>query len=214
MKDQQKCRLTGPTTGCFAIQVSCIEEKHTTSCKIYLEKQTNKKQVYIYTYTQVCTIVWGARANQRHTRHHRSSRVYVRVSWCLYVQFWGAIHVQQAFDVRSNTCHIHAYVHTRTHIQHFHSSTALCKKPRETHTLTEAMKARQKFRLAGPTTGCYSIQDTCIEEKQRVRQTAVVYTQKSKQTTYIYTHTHTHIHKLRKFKFVCVLSMCNKHLIC
>jgi uncharacterized membrane protein len=132
--------------------------------------------------------VWGARANQRHTRHHRSSQgcasdlcmcsrvcgkeisthsctctcactaaqpylkgvrvcttcasvcaaiislihplclsvclyVHVRVSWCLYTQCWGAIHVQQASDDRSNTCHIHSYVHTLTHIQHFHSRT-------------------------------------------------------------------------------------------
>ena len=54
---------------------------------------------------------------------------------------------------RSGHCHIHSYVHTLTHIQRIHSSTVLCKQPRETRTLTEAMKARQKCRLAGPTTG-------------------------------------------------------------
>ncbi len=64
--------------------------------------------------------------------------MYVRVSWCLYIQCWGAIHVQQVFDVSSNSCHIHSYVHTLTHIQHFHSSTALCKKPRETHSSDES----------------------------------------------------------------------------
>jgi hypothetical protein len=31
----------------------------------------------------VCMIVWGARANQRHTRHHRSSRV---CEWSLHVR--------------------------------------------------------------------------------------------------------------------------------
>jgi hypothetical protein len=49
--------------------------------------------------------------------------------------------------------------------QHFHSSTVLYKQPRETNTLTEAMKARQKRRVAGPTTGFCSNQDTCVEEK-------------------------------------------------
>jgi hypothetical protein len=39
----------------------------------------------------------------------------------------------------SHSCHIHSYVHTLTHTQHFHSSTVLCKQPRETRTLTEAM---------------------------------------------------------------------------
>jgi hypothetical protein len=36
------------------------------------------------------------------------------------------------------------------------------------NTLTEAMKARQKCPLAGPTTGCSANKDTCIKEKQRV----------------------------------------------
>jgi hypothetical protein len=30
-------------------------------------------------------IVWGATANQRHTRHHRSSRVWLVCEWCLHV---------------------------------------------------------------------------------------------------------------------------------
>jgi hypothetical protein len=81
--------------------------------------------------------------------------------------------VTQELDVRSNSCHIHSYVHILTHIQHFHSSTVLCKQPQETRTLTEAMKDRQKCLVAGPTTGCCSKKDTCIEEKQRVRQPAV-----------------------------------------
>ena len=36
-------------------------------------------------------------------------------SWCLYLQCWGAIHVQQAFDVRSNSCHIHTHTYTHSH---------------------------------------------------------------------------------------------------
>ncbi len=35
----------------------------------------------------------------------------------------------------------------------------------EKHALTEAMKARQKCPVAGPTTGCWTTQDTCIEER-------------------------------------------------
>jgi hypothetical protein len=46
----------------------------------------------------------------------------------------------------------------------------------EKHTLTEAMKARQKCSVAGPTTGCWTKKAACIEEKQRVRQPAVGYT--------------------------------------
>jgi hypothetical protein len=91
----------------------------------------------------------------------------------------------------------HTYTHSLTHIQHFHSSTALCKQPRETHTLTEAMKARLKSRVAGPTTGCWTNEATCIEEDQRVRHPAVRCHQKNtpkKIKTYIHTHTHTSMH--------------------
>ena len=148
------------------------------------------------------------------------------------------MHVQQAFDVRSNSCHIHSYVHTLTHIQHLHSSTALCKQPRGTCKLTQAMKARQKCRLAGPTTGCWTTQDTCIEEKQRVRQTAVVYTQKKKRDKHACMHMHVCVSVCCYYfanpstlcvclpvctcTSVCpdaciynaeVISMCNKHLM-
>ena len=63
----------------------------------------------------------------------------------------------------------------------------------EKHTLTEAMKARQKRRLAGPTTCCWTNKAACIEEKQRVRPPAVRYTQEKKKI-YIYIHTHTSMH--------------------
>jgi hypothetical protein len=48
----------------------------------------------------------------------------------------------------------------------------LSTQPQETPTLTQAMKARQKRRVAGPTTGSGSTKATCIDEKQRVRQPA------------------------------------------
>ena len=75
----------------------------------------------------------------------------------------------------------HAYTYSH-YIQHCHASTRLCKQPRETHTLTEARKARQKRRVAGPTTGCWTNEAPCIEEKQRVRQPAVSYTCKDTQS--------------------------------
>ena len=63
----------------------------------------------------------------------------------------------------------------------------------KTRTLTEAMKARQKRRVPGPTTGCWTNQDACIEDKQRVRPPAVRYTQKSKQTNNKHIHIHTRL---------------------
>jgi hypothetical protein len=56
------------------------------------------------------------------------------------------------------------------------------------------MKARQKRRLAGSTTGCCANKEPCIEEKQRVRQPAVRYTQKNKKKKNKYIHTQTHRH--------------------
>ncbi len=56
------------------------------------------------------------------------------------------------------------------------------------------MKARQKLRLAGPTTGCCPKQAPCSDEKQRVRQPAVRDTQKNKQKKeQICTYTHTNM---------------------
>jgi hypothetical protein len=87
---------------------------------------------------------------------------------------------------------IYTHTYTLTHIQHFHSSTALCKKPRETHTLTEAMKVQRKRRVAGPTTGCCTTKDTCIEvngELCRQLSGALRKTNKQKRNKYIHTHT-------------------------
>ena len=88
----------------------------------------------------------------------------------------------------------HAYTHSHTFntVTQAQYSVLLCKHPRETRTLTEAMKGQQKRRVAGPTTGCCSNLATCIVEKQRVRQPDVRHTQKNKQKKNKYKHTHTH----------------------
>ncbi len=67
------------------------------------------------------------------------------------------------------------------------------QQSRATHTLTQAMKARQKCRVAGLTNCCCTNKDTCIEEKQRVRQPAARYTQQNKQKKNKYIHTHTQV---------------------
>jgi hypothetical protein len=70
--------------------------------------------------------------------------------------------------------------------KHFHSSTvSQYSATRTTHTLTKPMKAPQERRVVGPTTGCWTNEDTFVEEKQRVGQTVVRYTQKEKHI-YIY----------------------------
>ncbi len=93
---------------------------------------------------------------------------------------------------RHYMCALHVRVCVRCYYC-IKSSKVLCKQPRETCKLTQAMKARQKSRLTGPTTGCWTNKASCIEEKQTVRQTALVYTQHSKQTRnkYMYIHIHT-----------------------
>jgi hypothetical protein len=58
-------------------------------------------------------------------------------------------------------------------INTFTQAHYLSTQPRETHTLTAMMKARQKRPLAGSTTGSRTNEAPCIDEKQRVRQPAV-----------------------------------------
>jgi hypothetical protein len=133
-----------------------------------------------------------------HACAHRSSTASlkgVRVFQC-----WGAMHVQQAFDVRSNSCQIHSYVHTLTHIQHFHSSTVLCKQPQEIHTLTEAMKVRQKCRLAGSTTGCWTKKESCIERRNRELGRELSSILRKANNNKINTHKHTY----RQCTYVCM----------
>ncbi len=117
MKARRKCRVTGQTAGCSLKQVTCIEEKQTVrqrSCRVYSEKQTNKKQIYVLTHAPmvcmfVCMLVWGARANQRHTRHHRSSRV---SEWSLHAFVcvrWQVSYMLNKNQIRSNTLVKHTY---------------------------------------------------------------------------------------------------------
>jgi hypothetical protein len=57
------------------------------------------------------------------------------------------------------------------------------------------MKALKKRRVQGPTTGCWTNKDPCVEEKERVRQPAARYAHKKKEKKKnIYFHTHTSMH--------------------
>ncbi len=71
-------------------------------------------------------------------------------------------------------------------INTFTKAQYLSTQPRETRTLTEAMKARQTHRVPGPTTGCSPNKTACIEDNEL---TAVRYQEKKK---YKYMHTRTH----------------------
>jgi hypothetical protein len=81
--------------------------------------------------------------------------------------------------------------HYSANLTIFTRAQYLRSQPRETHTLTEAMKARQKRRVPGLTTGCCTTQAACIEEKQRVSQPAVRYAQRNKKKMNKYMHEHT-----------------------
>jgi hypothetical protein len=70
----------------------------------------------------------------------------------------------------------------------------------ETHTLTEDMITRQKRTVAGPTTGCCANKESCTEEKQRIRQPAVRYTEQNKTKKPTYTCTDT-----QEWMLVCML---------
>ena len=63
----------------------------------------------------------------------------------------------------------------------------------KTRTLTEAKKARQKKRVPGPITGCWTNEDPYIQKKQRVSPPAVRYTPTQKRTS-IYILRQTSIH--------------------
>jgi hypothetical protein len=116
-------------------------------------------------------------------------------SLCMFV-CWQALtpththtHTQEILKTQSNTRQV------MIEKQHFHSSTvSQYSATRKTHT--QAMKARQKRRVAGPTTDCCSNKASCIEEKQRQRKPTVRCNQtnkRKKEQTYTYT-THTSMH--------------------
>ncbi len=57
----------------------------------------------------VCMIVWGARVNQRHTRHHRSSRV---CEWSLYVcarVLTAVVHSHNSGQAKHRYSHTHQW---------------------------------------------------------------------------------------------------------
>jgi hypothetical protein len=111
-----------------------------TRCKLYSAKQNKKEQTYTCTDTQVrmliCMNVWGARVNQSQAT---SCQVYS--------------------EKQANK---HAYLCASVCMS---EAQYLSTQPRETRTLTKAMKARPKCPVAGPTTGCWTNQATCIEGK-------------------------------------------------
>jgi hypothetical protein len=109
-------------------------------------------------------------ASQRHTRHHRSSRVLIVTR--VLARVWTRVLARK--------------------ISTFTQAQYLSTQPRETRTLTQAMKARQKRRMAGPTTGCSPIEVSCIEEKQRVRRPAVKNSGKKRKKKNKYVQTPTH----------------------
>ncbi len=97
-------------------------------------------------------------------------------------------HTQATRKTQANACQVMI-----EHL-HFQSNTVLCKLPRATRTLTKAMKALQKHRMAEPSTGCCPQKSPWVEKKQRVRQPPVRYTQKNKQKKeHIYTYTDTQV---------------------
>jgi hypothetical protein len=88
---------------------------------------------------------------------------------------------------------IYTHTYTLSQIHNVHSSTVLCKQKRQTRTLTEAMKARQNYRLAGSTTGCWTNQASLYRgETESWATRCQVHSEKQnkqKRNTYIHTHT-------------------------
>ncbi len=99
-------------------------------------------------------------------------------------------HTQATLKTKVNTCHV-----IMDH-QHLQSSTVQrtisSNQPRQKSILTKATKARRKCPVAGPKTGCRTKQAPCIEEKQRVRQPPIRYTQQNKTKKNKYMHEQTH----------------------
>ena len=82
----------------------------------------------------------------------------------------GVLSMCNKYYMLGQTAVIYTHTHTQTHyIQNFFTQAqySVTEQPRETQKLTQAMKARQKRPMAGPTTGWNSNQSSCIEEKQR-----------------------------------------------
>jgi hypothetical protein len=113
-------------------------------------RSSEKRKKNPYLCVCACMCVWGARANQRHTRHHRSSRLCewslksVRAQACVLVLFRKSLycvclsagahrdtntHTQATLKTQANTCQ------EMIGNQHFHSSTpSQYSATRNTHT--------------------------------------------------------------------------------
>jgi hypothetical protein len=60
--------------------------------------------------------------------------------------------------------------------------------------------------MAGPTTGCTAKKAACTEEKHRVRQPAVRYTQKEKKKKYVHTQTYKNAYTDKQVSMlVCII---------
>ena len=151
----------------------------------------------------VCMYVRSESASVSHSSPPQLKRVRV-ISACVYaracmlVLFRSSLYcvclsagahrdtnTQETQKTQANTWQVMIGINTCTQAQY------LSTQPRETRKLTQAMKARQKRRVAGPTTGCRTTKADCIQEKQRVRQPAVRYAQKEKKSKK-FRHTQTH----------------------
>jgi hypothetical protein len=90
--------------------------------------------------------------------------------------------VSVCLPVQTVTHNTHAH-NTKNKGKHVFGKSTLALKHsipilgHEKHTVTQAMKARQKRQIPGRTTDCSANKAACIEEKQRVRQPAVMYTE-------------------------------------
>ncbi len=123
----------------------------------------------------------------------------VCVCWYYFTHLWTVSVCLQVHTVTQTHTHTQATRKTQAYTcqvmienQHFHSSTvSQYSAPSNTHTHTKAMKPRQKHRVAGLTTGCWTNQSPCVEEKKRLSQPAVRYTKtKQKKNTFIHTQAH------------------------
>ena len=111
------------------------------------------------------------------------------------------MHVQQALDVVKQLSYTPVDTHTHTHSTLSLKHSTLHTATRNICTLTQAMKAQKKRRLAGPTTGCCTTKDTCIEVNGELgRQLSGALRKAHKQKTNTYIHTHTQV-----CMFVCMI---------
>jgi hypothetical protein len=102
--------------------------------------------------------------------------------------------VQQAFDARSNSCHIHSYVHSITHTFNTFTQAQYSVNIHEKHTHSP------KRCKIGKNAGCQGRQLVVVQIKSTVsrrnrelgRQLSGIL--RKTNTKKIHTHTHTHIH--------------------